>query len=302
MLLEAAPWQPPPWAHGCLPARRRENAIMGARIVIDRLRAIKLGFVASSKDAANAFGSTRKDEIDDFIDERLGENMAAINFFHQRRDNSVLEIEGSDATLVARTGSGGMMGDGNAPEEFMGVFHRSLADWQRRIYQESRALVVQCAIFNRPIDARIFAFVDDILKILIANNAKEAQKKHQEQNKTMKEALGERDFHLNDAKQENICYFSARTENRRIHEKGALEGRTLMYMKYLGEQLPPSNNNAPGRKARETACNKGLYANAFLAQPGPAKSQAPRVYLPCAICRAQRHGGMLPHGLRRAGA
>ena len=261
-------WIAPPYLYGGIPGRRREGAILSAMVTCYRARRAKKPFLLSSKDLTNAFGSTSHALLDKNTDERLKDQDPFLTeLFHQRRDNSTSSLTTFDGELEIQLGDGGLMGDGNAVEEFLVSYQTCVAEWGRKRYrEESRDLVATTSLIEArnggsplPVDLSIEVFVDDLLKLSMVEDgrAATAKKKLEDSNSALDEAIAPGGFAQNVGKQESLIHLPKKRESKQAYKPNFLQGRALRVMLYLGVRLTASGNLAPELQARLEAMKKG---------------------------------------------
>ena len=114
-------------------------------------------------DAANAFGSGRKVQLEEGVRARLEEaedvHADDVSFVAEapaiRRCEPTVIAQGADAEAATRSGSGGFTGDASAPEIFMLNYHPAIQRWAN--FEESCAEGATMIKFDKfaPIDASI---------------------------------------------------------------------------------------------------------------------------------------------------
>eukprot|EP00959_Pyramimonas_sp_CCMP1952_P390538 8184004-Pyramimonas_sp.AAC.1 len=139
-----------------------------AKLMIWRLRAADISFLAKSYDMRNAFATgdharliaARAVHCDD---ERFRP------LLEQHRERAVVCIQASDATLALRPGTGGRMGDSNEPELFMGSFYPFVEEWGQEMAEvQGQPFPVRRPFAEQAFPGHIGAFADDLFKILLA--------------------------------------------------------------------------------------------------------------------------------------
>ena len=66
-----------------------------------------------------------------------------------------------------RPGSGGLMGDSNEPEYFMGNYCKALDKWLAKQYKAfTKWMVSRCALVEGPADSSVNTFVDDVFRFI----------------------------------------------------------------------------------------------------------------------------------------
>ena len=116
--------------------------------------------VINSHDMTNAFACTKHDRVREFHASRLGTDDREL--FGQSMGNIVAKIDGHDGSVDVRMKDGGAMGDGNAPEEFLGAFHSCIQPWVEETAQPQ--LRACCPISGAEVDCSLITFADDLLK------------------------------------------------------------------------------------------------------------------------------------------
>ena len=111
--------QRPSYACGCRSKHRREAAMMAAMITSWRLVKAGLSFAARSHDMTNAFPSSKR-EVLDRLDRGYNDPEEALMLAH-RSGCMVARLTALYGTLQVLAAQEGFMGDGNAPDDFMGV-------------------------------------------------------------------------------------------------------------------------------------------------------------------------------------
>eukprot|EP00959_Pyramimonas_sp_CCMP1952_P331627 6944276-Pyramimonas_sp.AAC.1 len=138
-----------------------------AKLMIWKLSAANISFLAKSYDMRNAFATGDHARLIAahtvrFDDEHLHP------LLEQHRERAVVYIQASDATLAFRPGTGGRMGDSNEPELFMGSFYPPVEEWEQEMAEvQGHAFQVQCPFAEQVFPGRIGAFVGDLFKILL---------------------------------------------------------------------------------------------------------------------------------------
>jgi len=126
---------PPPDAYGSAPGRRREGAILVQNILAEKYRRNGVAFAARGFfDATNAFASTKHEVMEKASDQGL--NSENKTFVSARRANSHFKIvtPTGETTVVPKTGS--LMGDSNAPEDFVAAYQEPLNEWDKALAQQ----------------------------------------------------------------------------------------------------------------------------------------------------------------------
>eukprot|EP00959_Pyramimonas_sp_CCMP1952_P311884 6527348-Pyramimonas_sp.AAC.1 len=103
-----------------------------AKLMIWKLRAANMSFLAKSYDMRNAFATGDHTRLIAAHTVRCDDE-----HFHplleQHRERAVVYIQASDATLALRPGTGGRMGDSNEHELFMGSFYPLVGEWDQEM-------------------------------------------------------------------------------------------------------------------------------------------------------------------------
>ena len=170
----------------------------------------------------NAFPSPNFDEMGKPLEKRLQQSNHEL--FQQRRRNQVTVITARDGSIEIRLGSGGMQGDGNAPDEFMDTFHKAVHAWQsdKEEYRHIKPLVARLRWDkSHSYNASLVTFVDDILKFYIipTGQAKEAVQIVKESDNNLNFALDRIELRQNESKQEAIAHFVDWHQGRIMTEK-----------------------------------------------------------------------------------
>ena len=76
---------------------------------------------------ANAFGSTKHTYMKAQLDPYLKEEDRC--FFDQRRSQAVIEVDCPDGRSLVQVGCGGLMGDGEACENFLMTYGSAIIGW-----------------------------------------------------------------------------------------------------------------------------------------------------------------------------
>ncbi|CAK0890118.1 unnamed protein product, partial [Prorocentrum cordatum] len=154
---------PAEYDHGCIPRRRRENAILGTQILADRLRSARVWHIAVFDDMKNAFGCCEHKRMNQGLLEYLPAGDVAL--LSDRRTTHLLHLEGVDRPTTLHLQSGALMGDPSAPDEFRVDFARPLQEWLAQF--QDPALCVSCPVFGREVYAGLFKYVDDLAYFLL---------------------------------------------------------------------------------------------------------------------------------------
>ena len=136
----------------------------GAHIVTWKLNRARLSFLAGSKDMSNAFWCGSHRPMNDRILARHSPGTALI--LNARRLTSCVQITAPDGYVVARIGSGGMQGDGNAPDEFWDSFRDVIEGWRDDTLSQRTIFTTVCAVYDTD-HGSLFKFVDDLLHFLV---------------------------------------------------------------------------------------------------------------------------------------
>lgn len=251
------------WAsyeHGSLRGRRREDAMMGARIMASKLHSASMPFVVGSKDLSNAFACGSHDVMQGYIQQRLPTDDCQLLWV--RRLRSFVRVQGADGELYMLSGSGGMMGDGNAPDEFLESFRTVVSEWATNTYDQRRNMVTRCAIFPAVHDGSLFKFVDDLLQFLVvpsgsAAAARDALHYNRDQ---LDAVLGPAGFAQNHSKEEVIVSLRKVVANRALHAMRDV-GRILPSLRYLGGQMQVLQPTTNERGLRVRAANVAWRAH-----------------------------------------
>ena len=142
--------------------------MIGANIVTWRINKQKVPFLAGSKHMYNAFACGTHDAMAAKVAARHDADDAAI--LEARRRTSAVRLIASDGEATCLLGGGGMMGDGNAPDEFLDNFSGVVDQWREATMLQRISLEVSCAIFHKQKhDGSLFKFVDDLLQFLVVS-------------------------------------------------------------------------------------------------------------------------------------
>ena len=99
-----------------------------SRVVAWRLRQAGYDFAAASHDGTNAFASTKRELLQDRVDHGIKDGDKGL--WMHRRLNTVIHAPAFDTSIDMQIGSGGLMGDGNAPDEFSLCYQVGLDSWK----------------------------------------------------------------------------------------------------------------------------------------------------------------------------
>ena len=130
------------FACGAVPHRRREVAMMSARITAYRLRAVGKSFSVCSRDLSNAFACTDLKLLDQLQQARMSDS--DFQLMSHRRWNMTAKVDCSNGSMCVANGCGGFMGDANAPDEFLEAYHHILcllSGWAEQIFWKTSAAV-----------------------------------------------------------------------------------------------------------------------------------------------------------------
>ena len=120
-----------------------------SRIVAERLRRARMNFAAASYDGTNAsvcsWHSGLEDRCDDLIENfgYGGEALQTAYRFRQRRAAMIVKLDAWDGSVECIMRGGGMMGDGNAPDEFVDNYSFSVSAWLMGAYNISKPMVAK---------------------------------------------------------------------------------------------------------------------------------------------------------------
>ena len=93
-----------------------------AKLLIWKLRAARLAFLATSYDMRNAFATGQQLRLIAAHTVRCDDEHFQ-PLLEQHREDAVVYLQASDTSLALRPGTGGRMGDSSEPELFMGSFY-----------------------------------------------------------------------------------------------------------------------------------------------------------------------------------
>ena len=145
----------PSYDHGSAPGRRMEEAMASAGVVVRRLRQVGYWFVVGSKDVTNAVACGSHDSIRLKTNSHCDEGAARILW--ARRARSVIRVSASDGNVELLSGSGGLRGDGNAPDELLTSFFGPTSQWVTDTYLQRRPFIVRCKLFDEvPHDCSLY--------------------------------------------------------------------------------------------------------------------------------------------------
>lgn len=169
----------------------------------------------------------------------------------------VARVQGTDKSVDILAYAGGIMGDGNAPDDFMRNFQKPVGEWRKRLLEANRPFYTKDPIANRTQDLGVTTYVDDILDFQIREAT--AQKLAQDLNKcnnTFDEELEKVGYQQNRSKQETTPQRANHLENRRCYKLQNC-GRILQEIKHLGGFLDPKGSNSTERNRRVRALKTG---------------------------------------------
>ena len=185
-VLKGSEFDAPAWAHGGVKGRRREGLMLNVRIATHRLRRAKLPHAVKSYDATSAFHSGELKDLHEVIQKRLRyEQRTALGadphdarlarqdeaLLQQRRYNAVMSIPCPDGTAYLRAREGGLMGDSNEPEAFMGNYHIAVNKYRMDTHSRiAKPLIAQLEWLQVKGDASMGSFLDDIIRTVTADD------------------------------------------------------------------------------------------------------------------------------------
>jgi len=252
----------PHFAHGFVRQRRREAAFLVQSCATWRARRCGVSHVIIFHDMTNAFPCSRYDDLDDCTKEHV--RPEDYELFLHRRHSAAVTIETADSVLTVKPESGGMMGEPNAPEDFIAAFHPRVQDWQvglvRRDLSASEKFFAVCPFTGERLDTSITTFADDVAKKHYVTGGANAVQTLREANAIFDRQLERGGYGQNRGKQEVVPSFSGANSHRNIREflaSGEVEGKVLLRARYLGPRFSGTSSNVAERKTRVRAARSG---------------------------------------------
>ena len=114
-------------AHGFLPFRRRESAVLVQQASIWKARRCGRSSISMNQDMSNAFGSTKRQVLSEQVPSLFLE--ADVHFGEQRHNWTAVEIPTSDKPLLLRNRNGSFMGDQVAVAGFLHSYEALTNTW-----------------------------------------------------------------------------------------------------------------------------------------------------------------------------
>ena len=158
----------PHFAHGFVRHRRREAASLAQACATWRARSCGASHIATLHDMANAFPCSESEDLDNYTENHV--RPEDYELFLHRRHSAAVTVEAADGELTVKPESGGMMGEPNAPEDFIATFHPRAQSWQvgmvRRDIDAYEKFIATCPLTDERVDTSITTFADDVAKAL----------------------------------------------------------------------------------------------------------------------------------------
>ena len=135
-MLPDRPYEPPDWAFCGIRGRRLQHFTLSVRIVTAKLRYTGLAHAIKSYDMRSAFHSGVHANLCQISDQRsyIAHDQTTSDLYGQllrdRRQCTVIKINGSDGDAFLNNSTGGPMGDSNEPEIFMQDFYNHLDQYR----------------------------------------------------------------------------------------------------------------------------------------------------------------------------
>ena len=248
--------------HGCIPHRRRENAILGVHVLSERLRTARVWHVSVFDDMKNAFGCCDHSRMDRGLMEYLPSVDA--DLLADRRTTHILHIDGVDSHVHLHLQSGALMGDPSAPDEFRVDFARPLGKWLEEC--QDPLLVAQCSLFDEKVYGGLFKYVDDLAYFLLLASGSLAEavsctRASQASLGAQLEAFGYRQNTKKQVLVPRLCGYNA---NRKFYSAQVGGARVAPHTRYLGPQFLPSGAFSHQMHLCKQAANRGWLSFKYL--------------------------------------
>ena len=176
--------------------------------------------------------------------------------FEDRRKCLVLTVEEGGKVGFFNARCGGPMGDSNEPLAFMLNYHRAIIDYLGKTEDTSEKLrTLHPFISDWEIDLSICTFIDDLLRIIVLDDAKDATSKTNKDSEHLTECLEKLQYKQNANKAEIIANLVSHSLYRKFRKDEEVTGKVLPDMKYLGGFVSAKNSNHTERAARIAAAN-----------------------------------------------
>ena len=120
---------------------------MSSHIVSWRLRRCGLYFSVTSHDMTNAFPSSKHSVIKQNNRTALHRSHALL--LDHGRKHMIAHIDALDGEVDMHARAGGLMGDGNAPEEFLEAFQQPLDQWRPAMPDTIDQVMITRPVFTR---------------------------------------------------------------------------------------------------------------------------------------------------------
>jgi len=208
--------------YGFVKERRREEAVLCSQLMSRRLREGGFTHAVCLKDLSNAFGSTDHATLGQVVE--LHAKQEDHQICKQRFQQSLIQFEASDGTLVVRPKQGGCMGDPFIVAAFMRTFNFPILSWGMRLREwDMRANILVGEWKGWRVDTSLQKYADDLNKIIVADPGDSLSSfldKLVHVDRDLDEALIQHGYAQNASKQEFLVHFCSAGSCRSSEDSG----------------------------------------------------------------------------------
>ena len=201
----------PSWAHGSIPGKSTEGAVLVNLSAAWRLRQVKRDHITSNYDATNAFGSYHWPALLEGIGDLT--TPTEIDLHNEQLAQQSFELAADNKVVTFRPGCGVLMGKSGGPPIFVHTYNTTLSEWnkeQLKKYPATTDLFTRDPVSNRMADLSLTVYVDDISKTHIADptHRKRVLRVAKRAEKSLTSKLEDKGVKLNSKKTEYLigCY------------------------------------------------------------------------------------------------
>ena len=232
------------------------------RVGAHHLRKTRRPHAIKSYDATSAFHSGKLPDLHEIERKRLRlAQRTAIDadahdarrarqdetLMRQRRFNAIMTIPCPDGSALLRAREGGLMGDSNEPEMFMGNYHEAIDDYRMDTHNRiAKPMIVTNEWTATTVDASMGSYLGDILRTIVADDgdARTLPWLCDHDATCLDTALEKKGYAQNDTKAD-ITMFAPNNITKQLSFSPTMKGKLLPNLLHLGALIAGSGANGP---------------------------------------------------------